>query len=357
MMMQPQELLLYCRPGFEADLAAEVSEKAAYIGTPGYPIAARDSGFVRYVVTSDEPANALHRDMPLQALVFARQTLVALEPLVGMSRENRVSPILQQVVDAGWSFEEIRHEMPDTNDGKALSGLGKAVGRPLESALKKRGALRRKAGGRALHVFWTDGDEVQLGMSFPGNRSEYANGIRHLRSPSRAPSRSTLKLEEAWHEFVPRDQWERRIATGMQAADLGAAPGGWTFQLVEKGMFVFAIDNGPMNKDLMATGQVEHLKEDGFTWEPPLRLDWLVCDIVDKPIRVTEMVERWLKKRWCNEAVFNLKLPMKQRWKEVSRCLDYLAASLERSNVGAEIRCRHLYHDREEVTVHVRITH
>ena len=122
-------------------------------------------------------------------------------------------------------------------------------------------------------------------------------------------------------------------------------------------MFVFAIDNGPMNKDLMATGQVEHLKEDGFTWEPPLRLDWLVCDIVDRPIRVTEMVERWLKKRWCNEAVFNLKLPMKQRWKEVSRCLDYLAQSLENSHVGAEIRCRHLYHDREEVTVHVRITH
>ncbi|GGY10770.1 ribosomal RNA large subunit methyltransferase M [Litchfieldella qijiaojingensis] len=353
--MTPHELLLYCRPGFEHDLSAELSTKADLAGWHGEPQSRSGSGYVRFVLPSEEPANALHRDLPLDTLVFARQSLVALPPLEGISREDRLSPIVAQVLESGWSFESIWQETPDTNDGKALNGLIKALERSLSSSLKKCGALRRKAGKRRLHLFWTDGDTVQLGMSFPGNRSEQPGGILRLRSPREAPSRSTLKLEEAWHAFVPRDAWPERLNQGMQAADLGAAPGGWTYQLVRKGMYVYAIDNGPMDKDLMASGQVEHLREDGFTWVPPNRLDWLVCDIVDKPMRVVEMIERWLLRRWCREAVFNLKLPMKQRWQEVERCLLRLDRHLSEARITAEIRCRHLYHDREEVTVHVRL--
>lgn len=348
------ELLFYCRPGFERDLSEEVTEKAAGAGWAVEAIQGEGDGFVRFCVADEEPANGLHRALPLAALVFARQSLVALPPLA-LDREDRLSPILAQVVESGWSFESIWHETPDTNDGKALGGLAKALTRPLESLFKKRGALRRKAGGRRLHLLWSAGDHVQLGMSFPGNRSELPGGIRRLRFPQSAPSRSTLKLEEAWHEFVPRAEWESRLAEGMQAADLGAAPGGWTWQLVHRGMHVYAIDNGPMDKTLMATGQVEHLREDGFVWEPPYRLDWLVCDIVDRPARVEAMVERWLVRRWCREAVFNLKLPMKRRWPEVAACLGRLEDKLAAAGVAAQISCRHLYHDREEVTVHVRL--
>lgn len=355
MKLIPQQLLLYCRPGFENDLSAEITAKAALAGWHGHPQAEANGGYVRFRVLGEEPVNALHRDVPLDSLVFARQSLVALDPLVDLSRDDRLSPIVKQVLDSGWSFESIWQETPDTNDAKALSGLIKALERPLEAALKKRGALRRKAAGRRLHLLWLAGDSVQLGMSFPGNRSEHRGGILRLRSPREAPSRSTLKLEEAWHVFVPRDAWSERLSEGMQAVDLGAAPGGWTYQLVRKGMYVYAIDNGPMDKTLMATGQVDHLREDGFIWEPPNRLDWLVCDIVDKPIRVVEMIERWLTRRWCREAVFNLKLPMKQRWQEVERCLTHLDQRLNDARVPAEIRCRHLYHDREEVTVHVRL--
>ncbi|MGM0785935.1 MAG: 23S rRNA (cytidine(2498)-2'-O)-methyltransferase RlmM [Pseudomonadota bacterium] len=350
----PDRLLFYCRPGFEADLASEVAERASALGWVGEAEAVPLAGCVDFRTEGDRPVNELHRQLRLAELVFARQSLVGLSPLL-LSREDRLTPIVEQVVRSGWSFETVWHETPDTNEGKALAGLTKALARPLESLLKKRGALRRKAGGRRLHLFWKDGDRVQLGMSFPGNRSELPGGIRRLKFPHAAPSRSTLKLEEAWHEFVPRDEWPERLAEGMQAADLGAAPGGWTWQLVRCGMHVFAIDNGPMDKGLMASGMVEHQREDGFVWEPPYRLDWLVCDIVDKPARVVAMVERWLVRRWCREAIFNLKLPMKRRWETVSRCLAELQNSLDDAGVRAELRCRHLYHDREEVTVHARM--
>jgi 23S rRNA (cytidine2498-2'-O)-methyltransferase len=72
-------------------------------------------------------------------------------------------------------------------------------------------------------------------------------------------------------------------------------------------------------------------------------------------MRVIDMVERWLIKRWCREAIFNLKLPMKKRWEEVQRCLTRLEVTLKAEGIEADIACRHLYHDREEVTVHVRL--
>ncbi|WP_353981894.1 23S rRNA (cytidine(2498)-2'-O)-methyltransferase RlmM [Salinicola endophyticus] len=350
----PNAWLLYCRAGFESDLAAEITERTAAAGELGHiALAEPDSGFVCWQ-TESGPANAVHRQLPLASLVFARQSLVAFMPLT-LDREDRISPIARLVEESGWSFEAVWHETPDTNDGKALGRLAKSLSRPLESALKRGGGLRRKAGGRRLHLFWLAGDRVQVGISFPGNRSEHPGGVLRLRHPADAPSRSTLKLEEAWHTFIPRESWETRLSSAMQAVDLGAAPGGWTYQLVRKGLFVYAIDNGPMDKALMATGQVEHLREDGFVWEPPYRLDWLVCDIVDKPMRVIDMVERWLMRRWCREAIFNLKLPMKKRWDEVRRCLARLEETLHTHGVSATIACRHLYHDREEVTVHVRI--
>lgn len=351
--MLPATWLVYCRQGFERDALAELVYYAAQCDACVQGHAGE--GWASVARTDGETINALQRAVPFTRLVFARQSLVAL-PTLTLSREDRLGDIARQVVEAGWNFESIWHETPDTNEGKALGRLAKALTRPLQSTLKKNGALRRKAGGRRLHLLWLSGDQVQLGMSFPGNRSELVGGIRRLRSPSRAPSRSTLKLEEAWHEFVPRDEWDVRLAEGMQAADLGAAPGGWTWQLVQRGMHVYAIDNGPMNKALMATGQVDHLAEDGFIWEPPQRLDWLVCDIVDKPARVLAMMERWLVRRWCREAVFNLKLPMKKRWEEVQRGLSELEHALDQAGVKATVACRHLYHDREEVTVHVRLT-
>lgn len=81
-------------------------------------------------------------------------------------------------------------------------------------------------------------------------------GIPRLKFPADAPSRSTLKLEEALHVFIPADEWDERLANGMYAVDLGACPGGWTYQLVKRNMWVYSVDNGPMAQSLMDTGQV-----------------------------------------------------------------------------------------------------
>ena len=110
-----------------------------------------------------------------------------------------------------------------------------------------------------------------------------------------------------------------------------------------------------MAPSLMDTGQVMHYREDGFKFRPPKsNVTWLVCDMVEKPVRVASLMTDWLVNGWCREAIFNLKLPMKKRYEEVTQNLQMMQERLTENGINAQIQARHLYHDREEITVHVR---
>lgn len=76
------------------------------------------------------------------------------------------------------------------------------------------------------------------------------------------------------------------------------------------------VDNGPMAQSLMDTGQVTWLREDGFRYRPNRNnISWMVCDMVEKPAKVTALMAQWLVNGWCRETIFNLKLPMKNAMK------------------------------------------
>lgn len=62
----------------------------------------------------------------------------------------------------------------------------------------------------------------------------------------------------------------------------------------------------------------------------------------------------WIVNEWCREAIFNLKLPMKKRYEEVAHILDKIRAELAEKGINAKIQAKHLYHDREEITVHIQ---
>jgi len=245
-------------------------------------------------------------------------------------------------------------EVLDTNDGKELSNFCRKFEAPLRKALVKAGRLDEQGKGPRLLLTFKSGREVFVGIAEANNSALWPMGIPRLKFPRQAPSRSTLKLEEAWHHFIPREQWDTRLAAGMTGVDLGAAPGGWTWQLVNRHIKVSAVDNGPMNADLMDSGLVEHFRADGFTFRPKRPVDWMVCDIVEKPARNAALLETWIGEGLCREAVVNLKLPMKQRYAEVKRLLERIADGLAERGVKASIGCKQLYHDREEVTCHLR---
>jgi 23S rRNA (cytidine2498-2'-O)-methyltransferase len=177
--------------------------------------------------------------------------------------------------------------------------------------------------------------------------------VAHLKMPPQAPSRSTLKLDEAILFFLSKDQQAELFGLGKTAVDLGASPGGWTYQLTRRELQVMAIDNGAMDKTLMASGQVEHIKADGFRFRPPFRVNWLVCDMIEKPSRIAELMAQWIADGAAERAIFNLKLPMKKRYQEVIICSDIIGEIL--AEQAFQLRIKQLYHDREEVTCYLSL--
>lgn len=350
-------LLCYCRAGFEPDLAAELTERAAEAGLAGYARTVRDTGFV---VFACDDAETLSRALPWSSLVFARQKLRLLAELRGLDPRDRIAPMLEALAAAAAAGRfpacgALTMEHPDSEAGKPLAGLARSLGNALRPALRQAGLLSARDDERRprLHVCLVAGDHAFLAIGDPVDSAPWPLGIPRLRMHADAPSRSALKLEEALLVLLDAGERTRLLREGMRAADLGAAPGGWTWVLARHGLRVQSIDNGPLRQNVLDTGMVEHLRADGFHWQPRQPLDWMVCDMVEQPRRVAERMATWFREGWCRHAIFNLKLPMKKRWQEARSCLELFARQARDGSSAAApgLRARQLYHDREEITV------
>jgi 23S rRNA (cytidine2498-2'-O)-methyltransferase len=346
------ELLLYCRAGFEPECAAEIAESASLAGLAGFPQTERGSGWVRY--------RAPDQQLPLDAspfawrkLMFARQKLDLLAELPDLPPADRIAPMLEALQAHGATFGDLVMEHPDTDSGKPLSGLARSLGNALRPALVKARRLspRPEPQRLRLHVFLLDGTHALLAASDPYDSSPWPLGIPRLKLPHSAPSRSALKLEEALHTLLDETERARWLKPGMKAADLGAAPGGWSWVLARAGLHVTAIDNGPLAESALATGMIRHERADGFRWQPTHALDWMVCDMVEQPRRVAARMADWFANGWCRRAIFNLKLPMKKRYAEVQADMADFVARCDAAGTPTQWRAKQLYHDREEITV------
>ena len=353
-------LLLLCRPGFEAECASEAERFASGLGVEARGRGEAGSGWVFLSVDDSEAAAGLAARCAVSDLVFARQVFGALEPL-RFPPGRGAAPVVATA--AGFWAERLRtrgfHSVfVEAADGEAGRRLQPACARlepSLGEELRARGLLRAGSGAPRVHVFLAGEGEGWLGVSNPLRSSPWPMGIPRLRFPLGAPSRSVLKLEEALLVFVPEGERHRRLRPGMRAVDLGAAPGGWSWALASRGLLVTAVDNGPLARSVLEGGLVEHVRADGFTWRPSRPVHWLACDMVTAPARVAKLVGLWGARRLFREAVFNLKLPSGRRLDAVLRSSEIVARELGRAGVAGELRFKHLYHDREEVTGHLRL--
>lgn len=347
--INPVCCLLYCRPGFEKECASEIMQITQSRGISGYIKAKADTGYVGFYPTMPASLYVLNEAIIFNKLIFARQTVYISHIISDLPQTDRITPLLSAIQTLGLEFSEILLETPDTNDGKEMSGFCKKFSTPLTIALERKHLINKKTPWR-LHLFFLDSSHVYIGVTNKENSAAHPMGILRLRMPSSAPSRSTLKLEEAFKTMLSESEQEKYLANGMTAVDLGACPGGWTWQLVNRSIRVNAIDNGSMDAKLMQTGLVKEIKADGFKYRPEKPVDWLVCDMVERPMHITRLIARWFTEGQCKHAMFNLKLPMKKRYEMVMECKEYLQDELDQIELDYRISIKHLYHDREEVT-------
>jgi 23S rRNA (cytidine2498-2'-O)-methyltransferase len=325
-------MLLIGQAGFEELLAREVT-------AGGGVVRAQGPGWVSADGAPAEPA-------------FAHAGVTGDVELAG----DKVNALAQQLADyfmQSLQGERIAAPWPCVFAGPAeLVGLGRRIGAVEEAfleLLRKRFSrvaklatpdLPRGAGTtRGLFVWFTDFGRVRVG------RDIMVNGQRRMADDDLAPSRSYLKVEEAYVVLG------REPAEGETVVDLGAAPGGWSYSAAKRGAHVIAIDNGPLKGGALNHPRIEHRMEDAFRYAPPEGqvCDWLFCDMVEEPHHVLRhIVEPWLVRGWCRRFVVNLKFG---RVDAVALLQELRAAGSPLQVHAPGTRIRHLYHDREEFTL------
>ena len=374
-MTSPAVIVAHCRAGFEREAADDLARVAASAKASVVADAPPGRGYVIVTPTPYDAQrwpNALAKAPPIfiRALFFGTGPHLLFDATATKGRPDRVaalSTLLERFrsdfplpgvshADRGRAvYGELRLETPDTNDGKELSGLTRSLAPRLATALQEAGALHAADGGMQprlapnLHVLFADGAHAYVGASTTPWASAWPMGIPRLHMPRAAPSRSVVKLAEAFITFLGEREPEF-VRAGMRVVDLGAAPGGWTWLLAQRGLRVSAIDNGALKGEVAHDPLVIHVRADGLSYRPRRPVDWLVCDIADQPAKIATVVARWMAEGLARRAIFNLKLPMKKRYDEVMRCERIIVEQLGRADLRFELRFRQLYHDREEVT-------
>ncbi|WP_144391733.1 23S rRNA (cytidine(2498)-2'-O)-methyltransferase RlmM [Pleionea sediminis] len=347
-----KDLLVLCRCGFESEAAQELQDVAQELGIYGYVQAVSGDGFALFRCYDPESAQNLLCHIDVNKLIFSRDLMLTLEPIDGLDPDDRVTGMIEALNESP-SVRQINPWFTDTNQGKSLAKLAKKIVSPVKQSLKVAGVFDDKSDW-CLNLLFIESTKVWLGWSLFNNQPKWACGIAHLKMPGDAPSRSTLKLDEAILHFLDAKERNSLFGLGKTAVDLGACPGGWTYQLVRRELQVMAIDNGDMADSLMSSGQVEHIKADGFVYRPPYPVNWLVCDMVEKPSRIAGLMADWIKDGASERAIFNLKLPMKKRYAMVKECFEIIREKLE--ELPYSIQAKQLYHDREEITVYLSLS-
>lgn len=338
-------MLLTCQAGFESLLARELTERYGLVVAekgPAWALTA-DGG-------TEAPREMVEND--LMALAFPHLALTGAAELRGES-VNALAQRLEEYFLTSLQGERIENPWPSVwagppevvGLGRRISAVESAFGDRLKKKLSRVAKLAvaempRGAGpARGLFVWFADFGRVFVA------RHGFCLGQRRMADDDAAPSRSYLKVEEAYVVLG------REPRSGETVCDLGAAPGGWSYSAAKRGARVVAVDNGPLKGGALGHALIEHRREDAFRFAPPTEagFDWLFCDMLDEPHHVLQHVlEPWLARRWCRNFVVNFKFG---RVDPIALLAELMAPNSALARSGARMRIRHLFHDREEFTV------
>jgi len=327
-------MLLTCQAGFESLLARELA--ATDVAT-----VEQGPGWVRTEGRTFSETLAFPH-LELMAPVELRGDSV--NALAQRVAEFFLASLQGERVDAAWPCVWLGPQ-EITGLGRRLTSVEEAFRELLKKKLSRVAKLAtadipRGAGpARGLWVYFTD-----FGRMFVA-RDAYIHGQRRMADDDQAPSRSYLKIEEAYVVLG------REPVAGETVCDLGAAPGGWSYSAAKRGARVLAIDNGPLKVGALNHAQIEHWREDAFKYAPKagVVLDWLFCDLVEEPHHVMQhLVAPWLAQGWCRRFVINLKFG---RVDPIALLGELNGPNSPFVQYAPGYRIRHLYHDREEFTV------
>ncbi len=325
-----------CRPECCSDLADELTDAGAR-------------------VTGSTPTGIVTANLDAEPgpFVFERQRLsrpsflsnCELQPVTSEQAAAILEPVLAS--DLLWTTHVYTSPTPRAprlsaraeGIAAAMIRMARKQRRDIEKRFRPPQRLRREDG--LVVQFCLDDDGLWTACTPLGDMAcQVPGGIFRMKFDDLAPSRSYLKIEEAFVRMTC-EPVERETAI-----DLGAAPGGWSYAFLKRDCRVTAVDHGPMKLDGEVTAHLTHLMANGITYQPDKPVDWLAADMLIPPGVALGLLRRWFDGNWMRRAVVNVKLPQQQCWPAIKPVLIFL-----RGIRGWNIHVRQLYHDRREVTV------
>lgn len=85
------KVVLLCRPGFEKECAAEITDKAGQREIFGFARVKENAGYVIYECYQPDDGDKLIRELPFSSLIFARQWFVEGTPAAFAARRSYYS--------------------------------------------------------------------------------------------------------------------------------------------------------------------------------------------------------------------------------------------------------------------------
>ncbi|CAH1194962.1 Ribosomal RNA large subunit methyltransferase M [Paenibacillus plantiphilus] len=190
------------------------------------------------------------------------------------------------------------------------------------------------AGAEELHVGWGTPEE-QL--------SDWPGGAVRFQREDGQISRAKFKLLEAERAF------KLDFATFKEALDIGAAPGGWTQLLLERGLYVTSVDPADLHPSLRQYPRLTYWKKNASEVKfQPEAFDLLVCDMSWSPMQMSKLVLEQIGALADGAAaIITVKLMHKKPLQTIRDVIAKLQTSFELK------RAKQLFHNRDEITLYL----
>ncbi|MHA7963333.1 SAM-dependent methyltransferase [Paenibacillus sp. CAU 1782] len=212
----------------------------------------------------------------------------------------------------------------------------------LEAVLTEAGAEPDVQHPEVIFSIYASRDDLFAGYATPYDMlSDWPGGAVRFQREDGQISRAKFKLLEAERAFgLDYSQFARAI-------DIGAAPGGWTSLLLERGLNVTAVDPAELHSSLQGHPALRHLKINAS--EIKLEkgsYDLLVCDMSWSPMQMSRLVLD-LRDSLAPGAKAIITVKLMHR-----KPLQSIREVKERLGTGFHIlRSKQLFHNREEITL------
>lgn len=192
---------------------------------------------------------------------------------------------------------------------------------------------------------FASGDSIYAGVSHPqDNLSDWNGGAIRFRKEDGQISRAKFKLLEAEAAFgIP-------FASFHEALDIGAAPGGWTSFLLERGLKVTAVDTAKLDASLLSSPKLTFLQRNANNVRfRENQFDVLVCDMSWSPKLTARLVMELLYALVPGGTVI---VTVKLLTKKPMALIQEVTEMFQEARLQIQ-QAKQLFHNRDEITLYM----